>query len=562
MSVLVRKIDRKIRLDILSYANMTKFEQKIFELLEQKSAYYKQNEMEDVHPYNFLSLEMLAQYESDVDNIHNTLLKLSDAKGNGENRMVYLYPFMFIEDDKVVVKISILRPDANKGEDHIRDAERMTMKAFEFSLPVLDRIAEYRKVKPLRVPSQKPESLIIKKKTNKIDRKEQESIDFYPDALAFEVELQRLLDTGFNLKVPIQKTKDIHTLVYSHEPNYRVMNIKPVPIPHAIDDWMHYLKTSGYLIQLTDDYHMIKMSGKALSTEVYSYIIVYTEALKNVVLPKVHSTIKQFMIPAYEQAYKRWQLFHNKDLEEQPEDEFIEGSELLISVFNKASLKPMHEKTIGFSLKKIQRCIQILKKLIEFRSAEVNSDKNRLILSLRDQISSNSQQKKLLTTIDFNYELTKIGISPLDEGIDYLKDIFTEVSESFAFYTKNDSLNEIRHYQKIHLVDPRCLLAVVANLAKLAIENQNYTPDYEIARNIQKKIETDIRIHPELNEHLSEKEIEAAKKVIAELEPQILKIRSKSLKEGEKENKTWQYDWSRGILLSAVSIWPLQLRFL
>ena len=550
MPVSSRQVDRTIRLDAPSYANMPKVECRIFELLDQKTAYFQQYNMENVHPYNFLLLESLSEHEDDPNNIYHALVRLSDVEENGRNRMIYLYPFMFIENDRVIVKISIIRPALNEGEAHIRDAERMSMRALELSLPVLDRIVQYRKTKPLQIPSEEPESLIVKNKASTENQGAPAVMGLHPDALAFETELKGLLNTGFSLKQSTSKKKGTGAPVPAGDSDDKAMHIKPVPIPHAIDDWIHYLKKSGYLFEVTDDYHIVKMTGKDLSDEICKYILIYKEALKNVVLPRMHNEIRKTKTHDYNEAYKNWNAFIKK--EEESQDNLVEEAKLLISVFEAASLNPIHQEAIGFSLKKIQRCIYLLERFIKLESEESNSDTNQLIASLRNQISFNSQQKKLLTTINLNHEITKIGISPSDEGIDYLKDIFEQVSESFAFYTESGVFDEIRHYEKIHLVDSGYLLGVIANLAQLASRNRNYVPDYEIAKKIQKKIDNDIRIHPELNAKLSEEEVKEAKRIIAELDAQILKLRDKSLKTDKKEKKASRYDWSKGLSFSAI----------
>ena len=546
ISYILPAANRIVKQEISAQARNNKLDNKIIEVLDKNAEFFKRKKNFDYHPYYYITLDQIAKIASNASEVYDSMVRLTDASYYEDNNPIaYLYAHLIEENKKVVVKICLLRPPPEK-QGAPRDATKMCQKAAESSIPVLDKIIKTRASKLLAVPMDNPEHLLIKNIIVQGETPEAatQKLEIYPNAISFESELYRLLNTGFRLVPNAFKFKNkVDTLDSGSQQH--VFNVKPVPILHVLSDWIKYLKESGQIFSLTHNYHIVnhKENPSLVIEEIHRHVLAHKEALKKVVLPRIHGAIVQASNTGYANAYILWKEYTSN----RENTDSVEEAKLILQVMSAARLGELNEAQIGLSLKNIRRSVGILEALLEYLDTSLNTKMSELSQDICTQIEYNSKNRKLLSLISLNEELRKIDLVSAAKDLNTLKSLFDKIAERFAYLVKLGNLSDTEDFQDIYFVDASRLTGIIANLAKLTLKNKTFSEQYEAAKTIKKNLLNDIKAHPELDSKMSLPEITEARNIIKEMD--------RVLKFGE-EKKTLlrpkEYDITKGFLLSAL----------
>ena len=547
ISYVLPSANRTVKQDIGVQVRGSKLDNKLIKLLEANAEFFRVKLNFNYQPAHYITLDQIVKMTPEISEIHDSLVRLTDVFSSDDGRIAYPYAYLIEENHKAIVKICLLRPPSEK-QGYPRDAARMCQKAVEFSIPVLEKIIKARSSRLLKVPAKNPEHLLVKNITTKKKIPESPSTqrqEVYANTISFEAELHKLILTGFRLSPPVSQ-EDAY-LEKDEAPQQRILNIKPIPIPHLLFDWIKYLRDHNLIISIIDNYYVVnnRENPSLLPQEIRKHILVHKETLKKVILPRIHRIVVDSSTVDYNDAYNTWKEYSGN----LSNTDFVEEAGLILKVMNAVHLDDIDQTQIGLSLENISRSVEILTALLERLDVSSDVKMNKLVQNIRSQIEYNSENRKLLSMIDLCDEFSKMGRASVPNDVASLKNLFEKLSDKFAYLVKSGELTKPQDFQEIYFVEPSRLTGIIAHLAKLALKNKVFQEQYKVAKMIKKNLLNDIKMHPELDAKMTLSEISEAGKTIEEFDKILNFEKRRKIKSAPQE-----YDFAKGFLLSTLYV--------
>ena len=487
----------------------------VLELLEKNASSLYQHRNASHNSHDFVLIDTIMLLTEEPDKILEIIKLITDHRNGGEEKIAYMYPFLIQEGNKSIVKIAFIRPPT-AGRGMPRDASQFCEIAMRDSIPILNRLVSARKKKVLKIPIENPGSLIIKKKNTTQD--DAITGNLYPQLISFEQELRNFLDSGFRyLDKNIIKKKESNAILDATLKK-AYLEIKGLPMPHALADWLDYLVHSHQITRIENNYYIVYENTDNGFEEIRKHICVHKEALEKHVLPKLAPFVKNTEQSQY--AQKKQKLVECQ--KEKNNSTIREESDIVLQLLKVVPLEELSEKQAGFSIKNIKKCCDILAALLQLlKQAERNSTK-RTIRSIINQVFHDSLERKNITPINLHEKLVNAGCTNDEDDYSFLKQSFDELLNSdITYYTHSGNVDNLADLKDLYLAASSHLSVIIANLGESALKNKTFLEPYRIAKTMEKNLLQDIYEHPELNSGLTKQQINTAKELIKEIDRKL-----------------------------------------
>jgi glutaredoxin-related protein len=433
--------------DRSSFSNPSKIESEILNRMESAARQFEKGTgKEDIRSQVMVDQVIgLGSPNAVASAIENIL----DLKGNGENRVAYLCP-LFIYDNGVKVKLVLIHPAL---KNNVRDARRLFQQALDLSLPVIERMVEARKKKPLQVDEKNPGKHLLEKKADG-------KIGFDPYRVSFEKEFNRYLSKTFETL----SLNRVNTDLFER----RVMS---------------ELASRKQITALTPEYHVVAQEvtidnkGEfASQPEIISHYRVLADALKTIILPKLKTIAEQ-------KSFTGWV----------PQADSEDNIQPLIDLVQRFPNEGLTSKPELQFKEQINQVLEVLQKVMT-KTEEVAEQKTEKQIRQRvekyiENIKANSldPQKRFITSIDFVKETFE---SDEDRG-EVKKDLMNSMG---GLSLRNNAEQDI-----VVFVHPHYFLFVEVQLTRLA----ELDPKARKRLDLLKKIKQNIVSRPELAAELN-----------------------------------------------------------
>ncbi len=502
------------------FAHPSPVEFEILGRLEDKARLFQQDQVKEKSPTYLVTIDQFKN-EATPSALQRALERITDARGNGQNRVAYLYPFLLQEGGKVRLKLALIHPPL---VDNMRDAFDFVRQCFDFSKPQIDAIIKSRRNRPVNLPEQNPgAALMVTRKDNKAA--------FVPRALALENEVKRLIHKAF---------KDLE--------------LSPLATGDFVQRFVQYAKSKNYLYEVINDYHIVidelrldDLGHYEQTPELIEHYRAQVDALENQLLPWLKNHAEKhtgghgqtFVQGASEFAAK----FANSVPGRNQRKEKAVALTKLIKTFPHDRVT---DENFNKNWQKIHHAFEILEKLDRLkddlitRRHQKNTENLANRLSTKIRAHSSNPDIRDITEINLREEIRGVNILD-DESIShYSHKLFDMLATEFGFWVRPEHKEDL---SQVYLVDPCYFLAIEAHMARQAVSSKSYAARLEILYEIEKSIKG----HPALADRLNSQISEGQKAEFASTSHRYTSERKEKAKRAEFDSK---YNIVQGVLLS------------
>jgi hypothetical protein len=416
-----------------------------------------------------------------TDAIDQAIHQLADHDGRGANRLVFFYPFLVNNNNKVTAKIALIAPQTAPEVD----IKRYIDSCFEHSQPMIDLILKNRARKVKEIKEDEPGQFLLYK--NKLGDKW-----LYPYLCSIESEITMLLKKAFK--------------------PYNYISVRDF-----IDDFVIYGKEKGLLRKVLDNYHIIvdeielNPDGSFLhQPETVIHYRAQADGLEKFVFQHVRDLLDKEGdhdgLRVKLSNFKRDHIDNAAQGRKQNREKIKELISIIKSInFSnyKSDKAKKIEKTCNYSTGILEELIQEMDELIgrKFGAIHENVKKN-----LSNYVIEFTKRELTLCPIEVYKEVIRGGLK--DE-----KDIETCMSEVKSFLLSEFGSREVTKEDGtkiLYAVDQSYMASVMHKLTSLATEDDDYATQLTIAKQIYDELfaKKDPKLNSKIKEdhlaHLSE----------------------------------------------------------
>ncbi len=411
-----------------------------------------------------------------------------------EKPRAYIYPFVFLENNKLLCKIFIMTPIKDM------DAEINTFNkhCFKLSSDAIKLIvnADYSSSKRLNETNYKF-SLI---RDNRVDEKY-----FSPFEHSIEEELRNICRKAFK--------------------PYQYIEVK-----EFLKDVISFGKNLNKLIEITPEYHInntqiLLGDDDEIKKDIEIYYHFYSQftSLEKVVINELLIISKAFSMTMISEEIENYSSSYPIEISNIPENELKRANQLIdiVQAFPGESILPEKEKKL---LKSFRKSAIILKNIVSlipyYAEIRYNTLLKNCVLRFKKKLEFYSSENKVLLPIQLNEIISYAYPNSVDQRIQIEKEIRKIVLSEMGSYEVLCPDGE----KELYLIDPNFIHRVIHSLAKLGCKNEIARKQFEISKVILKQLQTK---NKEINLKLDSTEMEDILSSLPALENQIQKIEFK-----------------------------------
>ena len=411
-----------------------------------------------------------------------------------EKPRAFIYPFVFVENNKIVCKIYIMTPI----KDTKAEVDIFNKYCFKLSSDSIKLIvnAKYTSSKRLNETNYKF-SLI---RDNRVDEKY-----YSPFEHSIEEELRSICKRAFK---PYQY----------------------IEVNEFIKDVINYGKNLNKLIEITPEYHInntqifINDDGEIKKDiEIYYHFYSQFTSLEKVVINELLIISKAFSMTMISEEIENYSNSYPIEISNIPENELKRANHLIdiVQAFPGESILPEKEKKL---LKSFRKSANILKNIVSlipiYAEIRYKTLLNNCILRFKKKVEFYSSEKKVLLPIQLNEIISYAFPNSIDQSIQIEKEIRKIILNEMGSVEVLGFNGE----REFYLIDPNYIHRVVQSLAKLGFQNEIARKQFTISKAILNQLQTKNR---EINLKLDPIEMEEILNTLPSLENQIQKIEFK-----------------------------------
>ncbi|MCB1158519.1 MAG: hypothetical protein KDK45_13530, partial [Leptospiraceae bacterium] len=501
-----------------SMTNLSATAKCIMDELRERHKGVKSRGGNNIHPGELLTLdklqESLQKYSNlstqskSTESIDLALKQICDWEGDGMNRIVYLYPFLVNNNNKVAAKIALIAPQTSIEVDvsHFREI------CFNYSKGMIDIILGNRSKKVKEIEEEEPGKILMYK------TKSGEPW-LYPHLCSMESEITMLLKRAFK--------------PYSY-----------ISVRDFVDDFIAYGREKNQLKRVLDNYHMIidklEMNPDGTYKRQPETVVHYRAQADGLEKFCLHYFPK-FLENSDPTNYRSKLTHYRKDILENAEEGRKQSRgkvKELINLVNEfpfsrisSELSKKVEYTCSQSVKILDVMIKDMDSLIERKFDAIQSS---LYEGIVNYVSEHTRKELTLLSLDVKQEIFRAGIK--DEGdinaaVDGLK---THLKAELGTYEMSNEQGRLMMY----CVDQGYMASVLHKLSSLS----NTDPEMAEQLNIAKKIFEDLKLRndPRINGKIREDHVNR-------LVEDINRFERDALERQKRENFRRKYNLPAGL---------------
>lgn len=436
----------------------------------------------------------LPEYSKKRVVLNYAIKDILSTHNENEKPKAYLYPLVFIENNKFNCKIFIMTPI----KDIKSEVDSFYKQYFSKSTEAIKLIVygKYSSSKRLNDTNYKY-SLI---RHNRIDEKH-----YSPFEHSIEEELRNICRRAFK---PYQ---------------YFEVN-------EFIKDVISYGKNLNKLIEVTPEYHInnsqisLGESGEIKKDiEIYYHFYSQFTSLEKVVINELLLISKAFSMTMISEEIENYSRIYPTEISNIPENELKRATYLIdiVGAFPGESILPEKEKKL---LKSFRKSALILKNLINLIPYHAELRYKTLLENcielFKKKVTFYSSERKVLLPIILKEIISYAIPNSIDQSIQIEKEIRRIILNELGSYEILGNEGE----KQLFLLDPDYIHRVLYHLANLGLENRIARKQYEIAKQILSQLQSKKK---EINKNLDPLEIEEILKTLPQIENQVHKIEIK-----------------------------------
>lgn len=397
----------------------------------------------------------LKESDKSVQSVNQALKQMLDTFSNGKEKLGYLYPILFNENNHVISKILVIAPQKEK-ETFIKPFRN---NCFDFSKKVIEQILNTRQKQRNPVFDTEEISLIMQQKEG--------SSWFYPKLISFENEIVHLIKKAFQ--------------PYSYIPNY-----------DFISDFIKFGMKTEKILEITHDYHIIdekieftEIGEFKRTPEILIHYKTQINSLQNFifrfVIPLAEKNGYSVFLAKIENFRKKFDYKVSNNL-----DEIKTREEEIASLINTLPIQ-LDENTkkcfdlIQESIKICKRFYLIAEGLDELKEKNLS---NLFLTSIQKKIDDHTKEKSTLFVLDIKSTLNKSGIENKQLLYELEKELKHEINDKYGYFEATSGDGK----QFFYVTNPGYITQVIHNLTKLSIENSSYKKQLDIANLIHDRL--------------------------------------------------------------------------
>ncbi|MDZ4725514.1 MAG: hypothetical protein SH817_05125 [Leptospira sp.] len=452
----------------------------------------------EIHPSYLLTLDKVPEALGKYNNlggqgksesaIHHALRLLLDLDHRGANRVIYAYPYLIKNGNKIASKIALVAPQKENKTDTIPYRQA----CFRYSQELIKVLLDNRSKKGRNWDEQNPGSLLIQ------NNKEGQPW-LYPKLGSLESEVSSLVRKGFG-------------------------SVPYIPMTDFLIDFVNFAKEQGLALSILSDYHIvideldIHPDGKFKKLpEVVNQILAHLDSLENFTKDHLLRIAKEAKYDAFVEkmnSYFQEEKFASVDEKMNPEEQ-VKKFLSLVESYPFSSQKGNQAQLIRET---VDTSIKILKRLCEEKGSVLHRKDDNIYTTVQKTVMTKipefTKNNHTLLRINFEDEVASAGITSEEKANEYIKRLKDDVFSEFSYYEEKQSNGKSVYY----VLDHGYMAAVIHKLAFEGKGNPELQKQLDYAKSINHRLSNPK--HPELNNKLRPDAIAKMNAGVRELELQ------------------------------------------
>jgi hypothetical protein len=483
------------------------------------------NYSKEEHPLHYLYISQiegeiekssLSRESKSTKNINHALSHLIDIEGGGTSKLGYVYPILTEAFDRIQINIALISPQTGKSISIKPFRENCTT----FNHAILDKI--FAKQIPRLTFEDEVEDL---KDLLLFPDQETGILTYNPTAISFENELSLLFRDVF-------------------------MPYDPLPIKDFYHDAIKYGVTSGKLIQVSHEYHILNTefaldkTGKLTdSPEIFKHFQKILTSLHLIVIKEIQKIAQELKLMNIDALIADYKTRFTDSIENIPE---LEKDRILtilniIEKFPIDNTLPDESKPLILNFKEGGKILStIVKSITKLRMEAREKFLKNSLQSFAQRIADGSKTKKILQVVRLNKlnELEALENESLAKELE--KMIVNYINSSLGFIDESQEGNRV--YQ---VVDPMYFSSVLNHHCELKNTGATGAKQYKYCKLIEEHLQSGI-LSAKLDEGIPPKELTKIQKSIADFNE---KLRQEKLLEEKRANFNSRVAYLSGIFI-------------
>lgn len=389
-------------------------------------------------------------------NVDLAIRHILDLDGESKNRLGYLYPILYVENDKIKARIVVLSPQV----DSITEVAPLRQTCFEASIPVIEKILSGELALPAIYNERKdPEKLLIQ------DLHDDQTPVYFPAALSFEERIKMFIQTYF----------------YPYT---------SVSVLDFIEDFIIFATPKNRMIELASNYHLLKgdykidCRGDLLGIpEIYVHFQANIKILHQLLLTHIFENVKLLELEDQIAQIDDYKISFSGLFNQYPDreiDRLNNISQIIQKIPSGIGLPENVEKLLTSMRIGCGYLYAIYSSLSILHEEAIESLLNEQLDKFVNRISIGSRDKKILQIVRIPKapEVEAILDKELSKQLEVM--ISNYIHNNFGYYDETVDGNKV-----YFVVDPKFFSGVLLNHANLSKTGETGLKQYKLAQRIE-----------------------------------------------------------------------------